>query len=213
MERISPIKGSLRGRVTGRGLGSAPRENKMAAVAGGSAVIDDSMKEMARAAASKADSVDDYNRDAPDHGQWPQVMKAAWEGQVEVLERLLAEDPSCIGGTPDGSTGLTPLHVACHYGQEASAVVLLRCGADINANDGAGWTPLHHAAYDGNHGLVRFLLERGANPFAQIFAGQFSAYTPRMLAKRGEDPGHHMAAAKLRRAEEAAVAQKLGGRK
>ena len=56
------------------------------------------------------------------------------EGQVEVLERLLAEDPSCIGGTPDGSTGLTPLHVACHYNQEAAAAVLLKRGADVNAD-------------------------------------------------------------------------------
>ena len=41
-------------------------------------------------------------------------------------------------------------------------------------------------------------------------AGQFSAYTSRMLAKRGFDPGHHMAASKLRRAEEKALAAKLG---
>ena len=106
--------------------------------------------------------------------------------------------------------GLTALHVACHYDQEASAIVLLQRGADINADDGAGWTPLHHAAYDGNHLLVRFLLDRGANPFAQLIAGQFLAYTPRMLAKRGMDPGHHMAAAKLRRAEEKAIKAKLG---
>ena len=206
----------------------------MAAVAGGGAVINDEMKQMAVRkkrespfpvcdaalspaldsrwqldAASKAAAVDDYNRNQPDHGSWPQIMKAAWEGKIEELERLLAEDPTCIGGTPDGSTGLTPLHVACHYDQEASAVVLLKHGANIDADDGAGWTPLHHAAYDGNHLLVKFLLDRGANPFVLISAGQFSAYTPRMLAKRGFDPGHHMAASKLRRAEEKAVEAKL----
>ena len=165
-----------------------------------------------RSAASKAAQVDDFNRNTPEYGQWPAVMKAAWEGKIEELERLLVEDPSCIGGTPDGSTGLTPLHVACHYDQEASAVVLLKHGADINSDDGAGWTPLHHAAYDGYHLIVRFLLERGANPFAQIRTGQFNAYTPRMLAKRGGEPGHAMCAAKLRRAEEKAVAEKLGSK-
>jgi len=182
----------------------------MAAVAGGNAVIDDEMKEMARKAAAKANQVDDFNRNTPDYGLWPQVMKAAWEGKVEELERLLVEDPTCVGGTPDGSSGLSPLHVACHYDQEAAAIVLLKHGADVNADDGAGWTPMHHAAYDGYHLLVRFLLERGANPFAQIRNGQFTSYTPRMLAKRGGEPGHHMAASKLRRAEEKAIAEKLG---
>ena len=42
-----------------------------------------------------------------------------------------------------------------------------------------------------------------------IRTGQFNAYTPRMLAKRGGEPGNHMAAAKLRRAEEKAVEEKL----
>lgn len=186
-------------------------ECAMAAVAGGSATIDESMIQMVRDAEKKVDGVDDYSRGMPDYGLWPSVMKAVWEGQIEELTRLLDQDPSCIGGTPDGSMGLTPLHVAIHYDQEASAVVLLQRGADINADDGAGWTPLHHAAYGGHHTLVRFLLDRGADPFKQIRAGQFMAYTPRMLAKRGEEPGHHMAAAKLRRAEEkgiAAMAQK-----
>lgn len=130
----------------------------MAAVAGGNAAISEDMMEMARAAAKKAGQIDDFNRNTPDYGLWPQVMKAAWEGKVEELEQLLTEDPTCIGGTPDGSSGLTPLHVACHYDQEASAEVLLSKGADINADDGAGWTPLHHAAYDGYHIIVRFLV-------------------------------------------------------
>lgn len=185
----------------------------MAAVAGGNAVIDDSMKQMAIDAANKASQIDDFNRNTPDYGLWPKVMKAAWEGKVEELEKLLDEDPTCIGGPPDKSTGLTPLHVACHYDQEATAAVLLKRGADVNADDGAGWTPMHHAAYDGYHLLVRFLLERGANPFSQIRVGQFDAYTPRMLAKRGGEPGHHMAASKLRRAEEKMIADKLGNKK
>ena len=90
-------------------------------------------------------------------------------------------------------------------------MVLLKHGADINSDDGAGWTPLHHAAYDGYHLIVRFLLERGANPFAQIRTGQFNAYTRGCSPSAAENQGMRCAA-KLRRAEEKAVAEKLGSK-
>lgn len=63
----------------------------MAAVAGGSAAISADMKAMVQNAENKANGtkIDDYNRNQPDHGLWPEVMKAAWEGKVKELERLL----------------------------------------------------------------------------------------------------------------------------
>ncbi|PKS12546.1 hypothetical protein jhhlp_000754 [Lomentospora prolificans] len=46
----------------------------------------------------------------------------------------------------------------------ANAKVLLRNGADVNAQDIQGNTPLHHAAWRGSAELIRLFLREGANP-------------------------------------------------
>lgn len=82
--------------------------------------------------------------------------------------------------------GVTPLHLAAHYGYEDMLIKLLDHGAEMNAqtlghgnvHNGflfyghpaespipgyAGRTPLHEAARMGHSGALRILLERGAN--------------------------------------------------
>ena len=102
------------------------------------------------------------------------LYKAALDGHVEEVRRLLAK------GVPVDSTigdGETPLHGAARGGREAVARLLLAKGASVNAvsavkveydwNESVeylygGETPLHMAAGRGHEAVVRLLLDKGA---------------------------------------------------
>jgi ankyrin repeat protein len=60
--------------------------------------------------------------------------------------------------------GRTLLHVAAHDGFQHLVFMLLKFGADPNAQDVNGRTPLFDAVSKGRAGVVRILLERGADP-------------------------------------------------
>lgn len=57
----------------------------------------------------------------------------------------------------------TPLHLACSYGAEQTVRTLIRCGANINAQDTSGDTALHKAARNNFFQIYRFLLCCGAS--------------------------------------------------
>jgi ankyrin repeat protein len=58
---------------------------------------------------------------------------------------------------------VTPLHLACDFGQHEMAKALLRRGASRLARDSDGRTPLHDAAFSGNLRCVILLLGRADN--------------------------------------------------
>jgi uncharacterized protein len=56
-----------------------------------------------------------------------------------------------------------PLHAAVALGgSEATVLLLLEAGADVNATQAGGFTPLHSAAAAGKPELVKLLLKHGA---------------------------------------------------
>lgn len=128
----------------------------------------------------------------PDQGPVASVANLS-EGEVPKGEQGRDLRPTAaVGGdlerTPVGTS--TPLHIAIQAGHEKLALLLLEKGADPNAVDAAGMTPLHYALYKGinsingtlqvsrptetflfrsnMHSLIRALLDKGANPNAQI---------------------------------------------
>lgn len=68
--------------------------------------------------------------------------------------------------------GSRPLHLACEYGHEQIANLLISKGAKIETSCGEGWQPLHHAAFFGCSSLVETLLQGGANPHAPTNEGK-----------------------------------------
>lgn len=121
----------------------------------------------------------------------PALWKAARDGDVETIKRLVAEGAK-VNAHFDG---LTPLHVAAIHKQGQAIKEFVKVGAKINARSEEGTTPvkfaikngadanlielmiqlgadinkglsppLSEAAAGGDEQMVRFLLEHGANP-------------------------------------------------
>jgi uncharacterized protein len=90
------------------------------------------------------------------------AFEATTLGNTAQLTQLLDRDPKQVNGwSPDG---FTPLHLACFFGQEQVARMLLDRGADpaAVAQNPMRVQPLHSAAAGRQLGIVRMLLERGA---------------------------------------------------
>ncbi len=64
-------------------------------------------------------------------------------------------------------------------------MALIEAGADVNASDVIGFTPLHGAAEQGSLSKTRYLMEKGANPHAQLtqsFKEYQVGFTPKDVA-------------------------------
>ena len=70
--------------------------------------------------------------------------------------------------------GAYSLHDAASKNAHEAVEVLLRQGADINAQDKHGWTPLHHAAWNNAAATAEVLLKQGAD----IHAKNKNGWTP-----------------------------------
>ncbi len=114
------------------------------------------------------------------------IMNARYRGQTELVELLLASgvildvfEAATLGNLARlrevldrdarqvnvwSADGFTPLHLACFFGQEQSARLLLERGADpaAVAQNPMRVQPLHSAAAGRQLGIMRMLLERGA---------------------------------------------------
>jgi hypothetical protein len=95
---------------------------------------------------------------------------------VRVVEALLSS-----GASPDcqeWEAGRTPLMFACHQGNAAVARLLIDAGADVNAEDDAGFTPLHCTCVDyrgAKHGQILQLLVESSS---DVNASTAEGFTP-----------------------------------
>eukprot|EP00949_MAST-11_sp_MAST-11-sp1_P000200 g200.t1 len=89
------------------------------------------------------------------------LMRAAWFGAIEPMELLLA-----IGADPNHVSTFgkqrTALHLAAENGQQQAILILLKWGADINAQDEEQNTPLMLASRGGHPEAVSALVQHGA---------------------------------------------------
>lgn len=111
---------------------------------------------------------------------------AAHLDRLDVLRRLLEEDPSCV--RERGGDGQTPLHFAV---SRAAIDLLLAAGADIDARDvdhratPAQWM-LAERRGGGRYDLARYLVDCGAS--VDIFLAAALGLTDRALALIAEGP-------------------------
>ena len=124
---------------------------------------------------ARASRVIDALRDA---GAEPTIHEAAALGDVARVRALAAQDKALVGA--HSADGMTPLHLAAHFGQREAAVALLNLGADADAIGAAPLAnaPLHAAAAGGQPALIDLLLSVGATPDARDAGG----HTPLMVA-------------------------------
>jgi hypothetical protein len=94
-----------------------------------------------------------------------ELMKACEKGKVDVVKRLLKEDPGLVNAR--GGMGflesISPLQTAAMFGHAEVAEVLLKAGHAVDAVDEEGNTPLMEAAGRGKVDVVRMLLAHKAD--------------------------------------------------
>src|SRR4030095_9898201 len=92
-----------------------------------------------------------------------EILKASKKGDLKKVQELLSEDPALVGARDvDGST---PLHCAVWKGHKPVVELLLKQGADVNAenqNDHWGTTPLHAAAHANQRAIAEVLIAHRA---------------------------------------------------
>ncbi|KAJ9264731.1 hypothetical protein DTO280E4_6141 [Paecilomyces variotii] len=99
------------------------------------------------------------------------IHLAALNGHSNILERLVTESTSGIGGPDD--TGTTALIYASANGHDDTVSLLLSKGADVEylgPNTALYWSPIHAACIRGHEKVIHLLLQKishinGVNPF------------------------------------------------
>jgi hypothetical protein len=108
------------------------------------------------------------------------IFEACAAGELERVERLLAEAPDVVGGDTAGAAvagfsddGWTPLHLAAFFGHAKVIEVLLAHGADVAARstNPTANTPLHAALAANQKIAAGLLLGHGADINAADAAG------------------------------------------
>jgi len=102
---------------------------------------------------------------APTGGEESTIWKAASAGDLESIERHLANGAAIDG--PDPQIGMSPLLWAALADRAEAVEMLIRRGAKVNAAAGDGGTPLHAAAFLGLEKTVKALVGNGADVNAE----------------------------------------------
>lgn len=104
-----------------------------------------------------------------DEGGNTSLMRAALDGETEIVKSLLRDGADVNAQNHEGRTALMFAIVNFHT---ATAKTLLRFGADANAQCANGCTPLILAAFNADVEIAEALLKRGADPRKILVSGK-----------------------------------------
>ena len=102
-----------------------------------------------------------------------EIIRAAKSGNTAIMRQLLATDAALVNARDTDNS--TPLHCACWKGHQEVVALLLKAGADANAqnnNDHWGTTPLHAAAHANQAAIAQLLIDGGADVNAKDMNGK-----------------------------------------
>ncbi len=102
---------------------------------------------------------------------WTPLLRAAYEGNTEILNYLLDQGANIDFKDQAQST---PLDWAITNNNTDIARILVERGADIEASDEDDYTPLMITVAEGNFDIVRILLDKGSNIEARDKQGKTS---------------------------------------
>ncbi len=105
------------------------------------------------------------------HDGWTALHLTAFFGHEAAAAYLLEQGADPRTKSRNGM-GNTPLHAAMAGRHTGLARCLVTAGADVNAQDSAGWVPLHHAAYSDDVAMAELFIAGGADVNTANFQGQ-----------------------------------------
>ena len=88
------------------------------------------------------------------------IHEVAYRNLFTLCKELLNRGQHEINARTVGGLECTALNLACLFGHDRLAELLLENGADINLADSRGYTALHHAVVKGHLNVVQLLLKR-----------------------------------------------------
>jgi uncharacterized protein len=113
----------------------------------------------------------------PGYEDRPALFHAATFGYVDIAAKLIQSGANANYGADRGA--LTPLMLAALNGPATMVELLVRTGADVNAQ-ASGSTALTEATRKGDAGVVRVLIEAGADPNVPMLDGSAPACYAKM---------------------------------
>jgi hypothetical protein len=88
------------------------------------------------------------------------IFQASREGNLRQIKKLVRMSSDTVHAV--NAQGFNPLMIACYRGQEKTAKLLVKSGADVNAKSPEG-SALQAACYQDNTKLTRFLIKEKAD--------------------------------------------------
>ena len=116
-----------------------------------------------------------------DYKKASNIYDAADEGDLELVQKLLEEEPGLIYKTSDAGFA-SALHFAAKSGHIDVAKFLIEKKADINRKTQSSRTPLHLACEKGHINMVKLLLYMGADYTLTNFS-KYGTVTTRQTPK------------------------------
>lgn len=97
------------------------------------------------------------------------LLEACKSGDLDVVERILTNEPTLVHCSDTEGRLSTPLHFAAGYNRvDVCKLLINHFRASVHACDRASLQPLHNAASYGHLKVVTMLIKSGANINAQV---------------------------------------------